>query len=204
VLSVGLTGGIGSGKSEVARRFAERGAGLVDADRIAREVVRAGTPGFDRVVEEFGAEYVGPDGELDRERLGRTVFADESARQRLNAIVHPLVGDRVFELLAQAERELPDGVLVNDVPLLVEGGLMNRYDVIVVVDVPLELQVERLVAKRGMTESDARSRIAAQATRDQRLAVADYVIDNTGDLTALDCRVSDVWAELLARAASSG
>lgn len=196
MLSVGLTGGIGSGKSEVAKRFAARGAWLIDADRIAREVVRVGTPGFDRVVEEFGREVVGPDGELDREKLGRIVFGDDAARQRLNAIVHPLVGERVFELLAQAEREIPDGVLVNDVPLLVEGNLKDRYDVIVVVDVPVELQLERLVDKRGMTEADARARIAAQATREQRLAIADHVIDNTGDLAQLDAQVAEVWDRL--------
>src|SRR5579875_2643078 len=190
MLNVGLTGGIGSGKSEVARRFAARGAWLIDADAIAREVVRAGTPGFGRVVAEFGREVVGPDGELDREALGRVVFSDEAARQRLNAIVHPLVGDRVFELLAEAEREIPHGVLVNDVPLLVEGDLEDRYDLVVVVDVPVETQLERLTGKRGMTETDARARIAAQATREQRLAVADLVIDNNGDLNDLDARVA--------------
>lgn len=201
MLSVGVTGGIGSGKSEVARRFVERGAWLIDADTIAREVVRAGTPGFDRVVAEFGQGVVGPDGELDRESLGRIVFGDEAARQRLNAIVHPLVGDRVFELLAEAEREIPHGILVNDVPLLVEGNLKDRYDVVVVVDVPVEVQLDRLVNNRGMAEADAQARIAAQATREQRLAAADIVIDNTGDLADLDARVAEVWQELQHRAA---
>lgn len=202
MLSVGLTGGIGSGKSEVARRLAARGAWLIDADAIAREVVRAGTSGFDRVIAEFGRGVVGPDGELDREALGRIVFSDDAARQRLNGIVHPLVGDRVFELLAEAEREIPDGILVNDVPLLVEGDLLDRYDLVVVVDVPVRVQLDRLVNRRGMTETDAQARIAAQATREQRLAVADLVIDNTGGLADLDNRVEEVWQDLQQHAAA--
>jgi len=204
MLNVGLTGGIGSGKSEVARRFAARGARLIDADAIAREVVRAGTPGFERVVEAFGADVVGPDGELDREALGRLVFGDEDARGRLNAIVHPLVGERVFGLMAEAADADPSGVLVNDVPLLVEGNLAERYDVVVVVDAPVKVQLQRLVGYRGMSEADARARIAAQASREQRLAIADYVIDNTGDLADLDDRVAEVWDELARRVDTAG
>jgi dephospho-CoA kinase len=197
VLSVGLTGGIGSGKSEVSRRLAEHGAVLVDADAVAREVVEPGTPGLAEVVAEFGDGVLLPDGSLDRERLGSIVFADEDRRARLNAIVHPRVGERMREIV---ERAPEDAIVVHDVPLIAENGLAGMYDLVVVVDAPVEEQVRRLTERRGMTEADARARIAAQATRERRLEIADRVIDNSGGLDRLAEQVDGLWAELKRRA----
>lgn len=197
MITVGLTGGIGSGKSEVARLFAERGAVVVDADALAREAVEPGTPGLAAVVAEFGTEVLAEDGTLDRARLGGIVFADPVRREALEAIVHPYVGRRSAELMAAAP---PDAVVVYDVPLLVEKSLQGHYDVVVVVDVDEETQVRRLLAEREMTEAEARARIAAQASRAERLAVADVVVDNQGDLDSLRARVAEVWKELRARA----
>jgi dephospho-CoA kinase len=196
VVEVGLTGGIGSGKSEVTRLLASYGAIIIDADVLAREVVGPGTPGLARVVEEFGADILRPDGSLDRDRLAELVFGDEEARRRLNAIVHPLVGRRTAELKAAAA---DDAVLVHDVPLLVEAGLTALYDLVVVVDAPPEVQLRRLVSLRGMTEPAARARIAAQASREQRLAAADVVIDNSGTLEELEAQVRELWEELRIR-----
>jgi dephospho-CoA kinase len=196
VLNVGLTGGIGAGKSEVTRRFAALGATIIDADAIAHEVVAIGTPGLDAVVATFGAEMLAEDGSLDRAKLGELVFRDQDARARLNAIVHPLVGARVAELMAAVAARDPDGIVVNDVPLIVEAGIADRYDVIVVVDTPVEAQLDRLTRLRGMSEEAAQARIAAQASREQRLAIADHVIVNDGDLAALDAQVNDVWSRL--------
>jgi dephospho-CoA kinase len=198
VLRVGLTGGIGSGKSEVSRRLVSLGAVLVDADKVAREVVEPGTPGLAAVVEEFGPEVLRPDGGLDREGLGAIVFADDAARERLNAIVHPLVGRRMQELVDEAP---PDAIVIYDVPLLTENDLAGLYDLVVVVDAPEEQQVRRLTERRGMTEEAARARIAAQATRERRRAIADRVIDNSGSLESLTAQVDDLWAELTRRAA---
>jgi dephospho-CoA kinase len=197
VLRVGLTGGIGSGKSEVARRLVAHGAVLIDADVVAREVVEPGTPGLDAVAGEFGPDVLLPDGSLDRDRLGSIVFADADRRAALNAIVHPLVGRRMQELFDAVP---PGAVVVYDVPLLTENNLADLYDVVVVVDAPVETQVARLVADRGMTEEAARARIAAQATRDQRLAIADHVIDNSGSLGEVAAQVDALWAELSAKA----
>ncbi|HWC35121.1 MAG TPA: dephospho-CoA kinase [Mycobacteriales bacterium] len=202
MLNVGLTGGIGSGKSEVTRRFAALGAHIIDADALAREVVEPGTPGLEAVVAEFGPEVRARDGSLDRDAVAAKVFSDDDARARLNAIVHPLIGERVFGLLAEFEAADPDGILVNDVPLIAESGVAARYDVIVVVDAPVETQLDRLVRLRGMTREAAQARIDVQASREQRLALADYVIPNTGNLAALDQQVRDVWAALKARAAA--
>ncbi|WP_052397866.1 dephospho-CoA kinase [Streptomyces sp. NRRL F-5123] len=173
MLTVGLTGGIGAGKSEVARLLVSYGAILVDADRIAREAVEPGTEGLAAVVAEFGPGVLAPDGSLDRPRLGAIVFADEERRQALNAIVHPLVGARSAELQRAAG---PGDIVVHDVPLLTENGLAPRYDLVVVVDADPDTQVERLVRLRGMTQDEARARMAAQARRADRLAVADLVI----------------------------
>src|SRR4051812_42567171 len=200
VLVVGLTGGIGSGKSEVARRLATLGATVIDADLIAREVVEPGSPGLARVVAEFGPDVLRPDGSLDRDAVGALVFADDDNRRRLNAIIHPLIGAQMVQRTAAAGEGDPHAVVVNDVPLLVEGGTSDRYDVVVVVDVAPETQLQRLVKQRGMTAEDASARIAVQATREQRLAAADLVIDNSGDLADLDARVREVWADLAARA----
>ncbi|ALV49662.1 dephospho-CoA kinase [Streptomyces althioticus] len=197
MLTVGLTGGIGAGKSEVSRLLVERGAVLIDADRIAREVVEPGTPGLAAVVEAFGEEILAEDGSLDRPRLGALVFSDPEKLATLNSIVHPLVGARSRELEEAAPE---DAVVVHDVPLLTENGLAPLYDVVVVVDASPGTQLDRLVRLRGMSEEDARARMAAQATREQRRAVADVVIDNDVPLDALERRVEEVWADLVRRA----
>jgi dephospho-CoA kinase len=204
VLRAGLTGGIGSGKSEVSRRLTAHGAVIIDADVAARAVVAPGTPGLARVAEAFGAEVLGPDGALDRERLGAIVFRDPASRTTLNAIVHPLVGEwmRAAEQAAVAAA-CGDVIIVHDVPLLAENRRASDFDLIIVVDVPPELQLERLVSQRGMTPDQARARMAAQASREQRLAVADLVIDNSGSLADLDRRVAEVWADLQRRVAVS-
>ncbi|MEW2125286.1 dephospho-CoA kinase [Streptomyces sp. NPDC007259] len=199
MLKVGLTGGIGAGKSEVSRLLVGHGAVLVDADRIAREVVEPGTPGLAAVVEEFGPGILTPEGTLDRPALGAIVFADPDRLAALNAIVHPLVRDRSAELEKAAG---PDSVVVHDVPLLTENGIAPLYDLVVVVDAAPETQLDRLVRLRGMTEADARARMAAQATREQRRAVADLVIDNDGPVEELEAQVRTVWAELERRAAA--
>jgi dephospho-CoA kinase len=190
---VGLTGGVGSGKSTVAKLLAEHGAVMIDADAIAREVVEPGTPGFDAVVEEFGESVVGPDGRLDRPALAAIVFGDESRRAKLNAIVHPLVGRRTVELAAAAP---PDAVVVYDIPLLVENNMSGGFDRVVVVEAGLETRLARL-ASRGMAEKDARERMAAQAGDEQRRAVADILIDNNGSLADLSGAVDDAWKRLM-------
>ncbi|MEU6122517.1 dephospho-CoA kinase [Streptomyces sp. NPDC047123] len=197
MLKVGLTGGIGAGKSEVSRLLAASGAVLIDADKIAREVVAPGTPGLAAVVEAFGSDILAEDGSLDRPRLGTIVFADPEKLAVLNSLVHPLVGARSAEL---EEAAADDAVVVHDVPLLAENGLAPLYDLVVVVDASPETQLDRLVRLRGMTEEDARARMAAQATRDKRLEIADVVIDNDGPLEGLAERVGAVWADLARRA----
>lgn len=198
MLKVGLTGGIGSGKSEVSARLRERGAVVIDADKIAREVVEPGTPGLAAVVAEFGADVLLPSGALDREKVGRIVFGDPARLAALNAIVHPLVGERMQELMDAA----PAGaVVVYDVPLLAENGLAPMYDEVVVVDAPEETQLDRLVARRGMTEEDARARMANQASRADRRAIATRIIDNSGTLDDLKAQVDALWEALTRRAA---
>ncbi|MFH9470076.1 dephospho-CoA kinase [Streptomyces clavifer] len=199
MLKVGLTGGIGAGKSEVSRLLVSYGAVLVDADRIAREVVEPGTPGLASVIETFGPGILAADGTLDRPALGAIVFADPARLAALNALVHPLVGARSAELEKAAG---PDAVVVHDVPLLTENGLAPLYDLVVVVDASPETQLDRLVRLRGMTEADARARMAAQATREERLAVADLVVDNDGPREDLEPQVRKVWSELTERAAA--
>jgi dephospho-CoA kinase len=193
VIKVGLTGGIGSGKSEVARLLAGRGAVVIDADELAREVVAPGTPGLAAVVARFGPGVLAPDGSLDRPALGRVVFGAPVERAALNAIVHPLVGRRRDELLASMPG---DAVVVLDVPLLVENRLAGEFDVVVVVDADDEIRLDRLVRIRGMAAADARARMAAQAGREQRLAVADFVITNTGSLDELAAQVGRLWSRL--------
>ncbi|MFE3635802.1 dephospho-CoA kinase [Streptomyces sp. NPDC059168] len=197
MLKVGLTGGIGAGKSEVSRLLVEHGAVLIDADLIARDVVAPGTPGLAAVVDAFGTDILTPDGGLDRPRLGSIVFADPGRLAVLNAIVHPLVGARSQELEAAAAE---DAVVVHDVPLLTENGLAPLYDLVIVVDASPGTQLDRLVRLRGMTEDDARARMAAQATREQRREIADIVIDNDVPLDALRKRVAEVWDALAHRA----
>jgi dephospho-CoA kinase len=193
VIKVGLTGGIGSGKSEVARLLAQRGALVVDADALAREALAPGSDGLARVVAEFGPDVLAPDGSLDRPALGRVVFADPERLAALNAIVHPYVGRRSAELIEAAP---DDAVVVYDVPLLVENHLESAYDVVVVVDAPQDTQLARLTGRRGMSEADAHARMAAQASREDRRAVADVVIDNDGDLGALEPTVDALWESL--------
>ncbi|MGW1325826.1 dephospho-CoA kinase [Streptomyces antibioticus] len=197
MLKVGLTGGIGAGKSEVSRLLVACGAVLIDADRIAREVVAPGTPGLAAVVEAFGEEVLAADGSLDRPKLGSIVFADPEKLAVLNGIVHPLVGARSRELEDAAPE---DAVVVHDVPLLTENGLAGLYDVVIVVDADPGTQLDRLVRLRGMTEDDARARMAAQATREERRKIADIVIDNDVPLPDLQARVREVWADLARRA----
>jgi dephospho-CoA kinase len=194
-LQVGLTGGIGSGKSTVSARLAELGAVVVDYDVLAREAVEPGTAAIREIEQRFGAEVIAPDGTLDRPRLGAVVFADESARRDLEAITHPAIRDLAAERVAAA----PAGsVVVHDHPLLVEMGMAERCDVVVVVDVDPELQVQRLVEHRGMSEPDARARLAAQATREQRRAAADEVLDNSGTPDELRAAVDALWERLTA------
>nr|WP_237447681.1 dephospho-CoA kinase [Nocardioides flavescens] len=194
---VGLTGGVASGKSTVSAVLTELGAVVIDSDVLAREVVARGTPGLEQVVAAFGAGVLTPEGDLDRAAVGAIVFADEAQRRVLESIVHPLVRARSAELEAVAG---PGALVVHDIPLLVEGGMAPAFDAVVVVDVPPELQVERMVRDRGWSAEEARARIAAQATREQRLAVATHVIDNTGTREQLRERVEQVHAELLAAA----
>ena len=194
MLGIGLSGGIGSGKSTVAALLAEGGALAVDAGRIAREVVGPGTPGLAAVVAEFGNGVLTADGALDRPALAAIVFADPAARARLDGIVHPLVRARAAELTAQAPA---DGVVVQDVPLLVETGQAGAFDLVLVVETDLETRVRRLVA-RGLSEDDARARIASQATDEQRRAVADTVLSNDGDRDELAAQVDRFWAAQVA------
>jgi dephospho-CoA kinase len=192
VLQIGLTGGIGAGKTAVARRLAELGALVIDSDVVAREVVAAGTPGLDAVVAEFGPGVLGADGGLDRAALAGIVFADDEARNRLNGIVHPLVRRRVAGIVAGAPA---DAVVVQDVPLLVETGQASRFDLVVVVEAPEAVRVDRLARDRGMDAEQARARMAAQASDADRRAVADVVLVNDGDLDALRGAVDRFWAE---------
>jgi dephospho-CoA kinase len=196
VLRIGLTGGIGSGKSTVSRLLERRGAVVVDADAIAREVVAPGTPGLAAVVEAFGNGIVAPDGSLDRPGLAAVVFADAQARARLDAIVHPLVRARATEVAAAAPQ---DAVVVHDVPLLVETGQVAGYDLVLVVEADRETRVARLV-QRGLTAEDARARMVAQAGDEERRAVADVVLDNSGSPEQLEAQVDRFWAERVAPA----
>ena len=197
MLRVGLTGGIGSGKSAVSSRLAARGAVVIDSDVLAREAVAKGTDGLAEVVEAFGNDVLTAEGELDRPALGRIVFGDESARRRLEAIVHPRVRARAAEIEAQSPVA---AIVVHDIPLLVETGQVDRFDLVLVVDAPVDVQLERLTAQRGMTDEEAKQRVASQASRADRLAAADLVVENSGTLIDLDRRIDEVWATLEQRA----
>jgi dephospho-CoA kinase len=197
---VGLTGGVASGKSTVSDILRDLGAVVIDADALAREVVAAGSPGLDEVVAEFGPDVLGPGGDLDRAALGSIVFADPGRRAALEAIIHPRVRARAAEIEAAA----PAGTLVvHDIPLLVETGQAADFDAVLVVDVPQDVQVERAVRDRGWTPEDARARIAAQATREQRRAAATHLIDNSGTTEDLRHRVTEVFEELVRTDATS-
>ena len=195
MIKVGLTGGIGSGKSTVSRLLASYGAVVVDADLVAREVVEPGTEGLAAVVRAFGGAVLLADGTLDREALGKVVFGDDAKRTQLSAILHPLIGTRSAELMAAAETSGAP-MLVHDVPLLVESHLEPMYDEVVVVDVAPDVQLDRLVRIRGMSEDDARNRIASQATREVRLASATHVLHNDGTVEELQAQVRALWGLL--------
>ncbi len=191
--NVGLTGGIAAGKSAVARRLAELGAVLIDADAIARAVVEPGTPGLAAIVEAFGEGILSGDGALDRPALGALVFADGKARETLNSIVHPLVRAEAARLRAEAPE---DAVVIQDIPLLVETGQGANFDMVLVVAAPLEERLRRMIQDRGMSEADALARIAAQASDAERAAVADIVIENSGTLEQLRDKVTEIWESL--------
>jgi dephospho-CoA kinase len=196
---VGLTGGIGSGKSTVAVLLTDRGAIVIDADAIAREVVEPGTPALAALVERFGADILRPDGSLDRPALGRKAFVDEESRQALEAITHPAIGAEFLRRVADA----PQGaVVVHDVPLLVESTRGFDYGAVIVVEAPREVRLERLEA-RGVPRADAEARMAAQATDEERRKVATWVVDNRGDLAALEAQVDAIWSELVEMAAAA-
>lgn len=190
---VGLTGGVASGKSTVSEILDELGAVVIDADVLAREVVAKGTDGLREVLQAFGPGVLTDDGSLDRPAMGAIVFADAEQRRVLEAIIHPRVRERGAEIEAAAG---PDDVVVHDIPLLAETGQVDGFDAVIVVDVPTELQVERMVELRGMTREDAEARVAAQASREERLAIATHVVDNTGTVDDLRRRVTQVYREL--------
>jgi dephospho-CoA kinase len=192
-MRVGLTGGIASGKSTVSEILAELGAVIIDGDKLAREVVEPGTPGLAQVVEAFGPEILLPDGGMDRVKVGQIVFNDEAKRKVLEGIVHPLVFERYAALEASAPT---DGVVIHDIPLLAESGRADTFDAVIVVETPAEVQIERMLRDRGWSVADAESRIAAQATPEQRRVIATYLIENTGTREELRARVEAVYAEL--------
>jgi dephospho-CoA kinase len=197
---IGLTGGIASGKSTIATRLAEHGAVVIDADVLSREVVEPGTPGLAAIAARFGLDVIGPDGALDRPALGAVVFSDEQARADLNAIVHPEVKRRSQARIAEASAD-PAAIVVYDVPLLVETGRADEFDLVVVASAPESVRTERLVELRGLDRGEAERRIAAQATEAQRTAVADVVIDTAGTLAQTLEQVDAVWGRALSDAA---
>ena len=195
--SVALTGGIASGKTTVANLLAEHGALLIDSDQLAREVVEPGTPGLAQVVTRFGEQVLTQTGRLDRQALGEIVFADAAARADLNAIVHPLVRRRRAELIAQAAA---DQIVVSVIPLLVETGLVDQFDAVVVVDVPSQTQVARLVRRNDISQEQAQARLDAQASRAERLAAADWVVTNSGSRAELEAQVERLWSQMCGKA----
>ncbi|MGG5172621.1 dephospho-CoA kinase [Pseudarthrobacter sp. J1738] len=190
MLRIGLTGGIASGKSAVSHRLAELGAVVVDADELARIAVEPGSQGLAEVTAEFGTGVIAPDGSLDRKALGALIFADEERREKLNAIIHPKVRALAGAAIAAAA---PESVVVEDIPLLVETGQASRFDLVIVVDAPEETRIQRMIEHRGMSREEAESRIAAQASREERLAVADVVVENSGTLQDLINNVDAIW-----------
>ncbi len=193
---IGLTGGIAAGKSVAADRLRERGAVVIDHDVLSRDAVAPGAVGLDQVVEAFGPSVLAPDGTLDRPALGAVVFADDAARERLNAIVHPVVHRLAAEREAAAATADPDAVVVHDVPLLVETGQQGAFHLVVVVQAPAVLRVERLVRIRGLTREAAERRIGAQVTDQERLAAADVVLDGSGSVGELRAAVDGLWDRL--------
>ncbi len=203
MLLVGLTGGIGSGKSTVAKLLADRGVVVVDADVLAREAVEPGTPGFEQVVKRFGSELVdlATGGVLDRKKLAEIVFADEGARKDLEAIIHPEVGRLLLEEVARYRET--DRIVVFDAPLIVEGGFGDGLDALIVVTAPREEQIARLIRDRGMAEDEASARIAAQSSQEEKLARATHVVRNEGSMDELDGQVQEIWEDLEAQERAS-
>lgn len=197
---MGLTGGIASGKSVVAARMAEQGAVVVDADRIAREVVEPGTPALARIVEEFGPDVLAGDGSLDRAALGAVVFSDPARLAILNGITHPAVRELSHRRFAEAGQSDPDAIVVYDVPLLTEARAADEFDVVVVVSAPEATRIERMVSLRGMSRAEAERRIRSQVPEERRLALADIVIESGGTLEQTLARADEVWLELRERA----
>ncbi len=198
MLRVGLTGGIASGKSTVSVLLEQHGAVVIDSDVLARDVVAPGTPGLAELVIAFGPDILTENGELNRAAMGRRVFGDADARARLEAIIHPRVRSRATKIESASPY---DAIVVHDIPLLVETGQYDQFDQVVVVDVPEQVQVDRLIRTRGMSEDEARSRIAAQATREQRLAAADHILVNDGSRERLRADVAALWRKLRESAA---
>ncbi|MBY4575026.1 dephospho-CoA kinase [Gordonia paraffinivorans] len=190
MIRLGLTGGIGAGKSTVAKTFVERGAYIIDADKVAREVVEPGTEGLEKLVEAFGSDILSADGSLDRPALAAKAFVDEESRKKLNAITHPLIGARTQELLEAAPE---DAIVVQDIPLLVENHTAPFFHLVVIVHADEDVRLHRLTTMRGVDEADARARIAAQATEEQRRAVADVWLDNSGTPEELAAAAAEVW-----------
>lgn len=199
MLTVGLTGGIGSGKSTVSALLASHGAVIIDYDLLARDVVEPGTPALQAISERFGSGVIAPDGTLDRPALGALVFADADARKDLEGITHPAIRDLAVQRQTAAG---PEAIVIHDNPLLVEMGAAAYCDVVVVIDVPVEVQVDRLISTRGMTADEAHARINTQASREVRTGAADLVIDNTGPLDELAANVGGIWGELVLREAA--
>jgi len=196
---IGLTGGIASGKSAVAARLAEHGAVVVDADQVAREVVEPGTPALARIAREFGDSVIASDGSLDRAALGSLIFRSPEKRAALNAITHPAVAERSQELFAAAAAADPDAIVVYDVPLLVDAGRADEFDLIVVVNASTETRIARMMELRGMTRDEAMHRINSQATNTERLSIADVVIDSNGTLEQTLSQADALWEKLSAR-----
>lgn len=199
MLMVGLTGGIGAGKSTVAQMLADRGAVVIDADRIAREVVEPGTPTLAKLVERFGPEILQPDGSLDRPALAQRAFVDDATRKELEAITHPAIGEEFLRRVAEAP---PGAVVIHDVPLLVESKRGFEYAAVIVVEAPIETRLDRLES-RGIPRDDARRRIDLQASDEDRRKVATWVVDNAGELADLEQQIAEIWTDLEGRAAGT-
>jgi dephospho-CoA kinase len=190
---IGLTGGIASGKSTIARRLAEHGAIIIDADIVSREVVAPGSPALASIALEFGEDMIDSEGALNRAKLGAVVFSDAEKLEKLNAIMHPAVKTRSAEVLAKARADNPDSVVVYDVPLLVEADIARNYDEIIVASAPEETRIKRMIQLRGLTDEEAKARIGAQASEAKRLAIADVVIDTGGNLQHTLEQVDALW-----------
>lgn len=195
-MRVGLTGGIASGKSTVVEILKELGAKIVDADDVARQVVAPGTEGLEQVVVQFGPQYIKPDGTLDRAKLGQRIFSDETERQRLNGILHPLIRKEMTRQMAVLADGGSHHPIIADVPLLIENQLMSMYDRIVVVHVPEAVQVERLQARDGLTEKEATTRVRTQIPLEEKKQYADYLIDNAGSVKNTKQQVDRLWVSL--------